>query len=150
MMRWIVGKGLRAPRLMLALAVVAIVAGTLLSRASVDALPEFAPPYVEVQTEALGLSAEEVEQLITVPLEADLLHGVAFLDGSARVRARPVVDRHDLRARDRHLRARQVVAERLTQAHALPNVVQAAADAPAAVVDEPGDDGRRSSSTDSR
>ena len=46
----------------------------------VDVLPEFAPPYVEVQTEALGLSAAEVEQLITAPLEADLLNGVAFLD----------------------------------------------------------------------
>jgi len=41
-----------------------------------DVLPEFTPPYAEIQTEALGLSAEEVEQLITVPLEADLLNGV--------------------------------------------------------------------------
>ena len=48
----------------------------------VDALPEFSPPQVEIQTEALGLSAAEVEQLITVPLEADLLNGVAFLDGT--------------------------------------------------------------------
>jgi Cu/Ag efflux pump CusA len=39
-------------------------------------LPEFSPPYAEIQTEALGLSAEEVEQLITVPLEQDLLNGV--------------------------------------------------------------------------
>ncbi len=70
-----------------------------------DVLPEFTPPYVEVQTEALGLSADEVEQLITVPLEADLLQGVAFLDEihSESVR-RPVVDRDDLRARNRHLR----------------------------------------------
>ena len=45
-----------------------------------DVLPEFGPPTVEVQTEALGLSADEVEQLITVPLEQDLLNGVAFLD----------------------------------------------------------------------
>jgi Cu/Ag efflux pump CusA len=44
--------------------------------APVDTLPEFTPPYVEIQTEALGLSAEEVEQLITVPMEADLLNGV--------------------------------------------------------------------------
>jgi Cu/Ag efflux pump CusA len=48
--------------------------------ARLDVLPEFSPPYAEVQTEALGLSAEEVEQLITVPLEADLLNGVEGID----------------------------------------------------------------------
>ena len=41
-----------------------------LRNAPVDVLPEFTPPYAEIQTEALGLSADEVEQLITVPLEA--------------------------------------------------------------------------------
>ena len=46
----------------------------------VDVLPEFGPPRVEVQTEALGLSAAEVEQLITVPMEQNLLNGVAWLD----------------------------------------------------------------------
>ena len=46
----------------------------------VDVLPEFSPPFVEIQTEALGLSAEEVEQMITVPMEQDLLAGVAWLD----------------------------------------------------------------------
>ena len=40
----------------------------------VDTLPEFGPTTVEVQTEALGLSANEVEQLITVPMEQDLLN----------------------------------------------------------------------------
>jgi Cu/Ag efflux pump CusA len=35
--------------------------------APVDALPEFSPPYAEVQTEALGLSAGEVVQQIFTP-----------------------------------------------------------------------------------
>ncbi|BAS17851.1 protein HelA [Arthrobacter sp. Hiyo8] len=47
---------------------------------AVDAFPEFAPPQVEIQTEALGLSAAEVEQLITSPMEADLLNGVAWVE----------------------------------------------------------------------
>jgi CzcA family heavy metal efflux pump len=34
-----------------------------------DVFPEFAPPLVEIQTEAPGLSTPEVESLITVPLE---------------------------------------------------------------------------------
>ena len=38
----------------------------------VDVFPEFAPPVVEVQTEALGLSAAEVESPITLYL-AELL-----------------------------------------------------------------------------
>jgi Cu/Ag efflux pump CusA len=80
-MRAIVAWSLRYRLLVLGIAAGTMLFGyTQLSRASVDTLPEFGPPYVEVQTEALGLSAEEVEQLITVPLEADLLHGVAFLD----------------------------------------------------------------------
>lgn len=37
--------------------------------APLDVFPEFAPPKVEIQTEALGLSTEEVESLISVPLE---------------------------------------------------------------------------------
>jgi len=49
--------------LVVALAVAMIFVGTTqLRNMPVDALPEFAPPYVEVQTEALGLSASEVEE----------------------------------------------------------------------------------------
>src|SRR3978361_623082 len=44
-----------------------------------DAVPEFSPLTLQVRTEALGLSAAEVESLITVPLEADLLGGVPWL-----------------------------------------------------------------------
>ena len=43
-----------------------------------DVFPEFAPPLVEIQTEAPGLSAEEVESLITVPLE-NAVNGTAWL-----------------------------------------------------------------------
>ncbi len=82
-------------------------------------LPEFAPPTVEVQTEALGLSAEEVEQLITVPLEQDLLNGVAFLD-VIRSESVPGLSKIEIifEPGTDLLRARQVVNERLTQAHA--------------------------------
>ena len=38
----------------------------------VDVFPEFAPPRVEIQTPSLGLSAAEVEALVTVPLEQSL------------------------------------------------------------------------------
>ena len=70
-----------------------------------------------------GLSADEVEQLITVPLEADLLHGVAFLD---EIQSESVAGLSSIvmifEPGTDIFRARQVVAERLTQAHALPNV----------------------------
>lgn len=89
----------------------------------VDVLPEFLPPTIEIQTEALGLSAEEVEALITVPLEANLLNGVAWLESissksitglsSVLLVFEPGTD---------IMRARQMVQERLTQAHALPKV----------------------------
>src|SRR5215203_6106585 len=81
MMRSIIGTSLRFRLLVVAGAALLLAVG--ISRAgsaSVDVLPEFTPPYVEIQTEALGLSAEEVEQLITIPAEADLLNGVEGVD----------------------------------------------------------------------
>src|SRR4029079_11281237 len=89
----------------------------------VDVLPELSPPRVEIQTEALGLSAVEVEQLITVPLEADLLNGVAFLD-ELRSKSMPGLSSIELifEPGTDLLAARQVVQEQMTQAHALPNV----------------------------
>ena len=124
MMRWIVGWALRYRGLVLGLAAVTLLFGALqIPSMPRDVLPEFTPPYVEVQTEALGLSAEEVEQLITVPLEADLLQGVAFLDEihSESVAGLSSIVMFFEQGTD-IFRARQVVAERLTQAHALPHV----------------------------
>jgi Cu/Ag efflux pump CusA len=81
MMRRIVASSLKFRGLIAALAAGLLVFGvTQLRHAEVDELPEFGPTMVEVRTEALGLSATEVEQLITVPLEQDLLNGIAFLD----------------------------------------------------------------------
>jgi CzcA family heavy metal efflux pump len=87
----------------------------------VNALPEFSPTYVELQTEALGLSPEEVEQLITVPLEGDLLNGVPGLE---TIRSQSAAGLSSIvmvfkRGTDL-LQARQLVAERLTLARALP------------------------------
>ena len=96
---------------------------TSLPSMSVDAFPEFAPPQVEIQTEALGLSAAEVEQLITSPMEADLLNGVAWVDA---IRSKSVPGLSSIQMVFKPgtdiLRARQLVSERLTQARALPNV----------------------------
>jgi Cu/Ag efflux pump CusA len=127
MMRALVSTSVRFRLIVLGIAgVLLLVGATQLQSARVDALPEFAPTTVEVQTEALGLSPEEVEELVTVPLEADLLHGVAFLEkiesksltglSSIVMTFEPGTDM---------LKARQVVAERLTQSHALPNVAKA-------------------------
>ena len=81
MMRWIVGSSLKFQFLVVVLAAVVMAVGIVqLGNMPVDVLPEFSPPYVEIQTEALGLSAEEVEQMITVPMEQDLLAGVAWAD----------------------------------------------------------------------
>ena len=58
MIRAIIGASLRFWMLLIAIAVGVLAIGIVqLRNAPVDVLPEFTPPYVEVQTEALGLSA---------------------------------------------------------------------------------------------
>ncbi len=123
-MRGMIGLSAKFKPLVLAIAVVIPVLGLVqLRSAAVDVYPEFMPPSVEIQAEALGLSAAEVEQLITVPLEQDLLNGVPWLD-RIRSRSMPGLSAIDLvfQPGTDILAARQMVQERLTQAHALPNV----------------------------
>src|ERR1700730_15765303 len=64
----------------LVLAAAVIVFGVRAARESpLDVFPDFAPPQVVIQTEAPGLSAEEVEQLVSLPLET-ALNGTANLE----------------------------------------------------------------------
>jgi Cu/Ag efflux pump CusA len=124
MLQGIIESGQRLRLLIVTLAIATMAYGMWqLPQAQKEILPEFGPVYVEVQTEALGLSATEVEDLITVPLEQNLLNGVAWLDdihsqsmtglSSIVLIFEPGTD---------SLKARQMVAERLTQSFALPNV----------------------------
>ncbi len=124
MTEWLIRASIRFRLLVLvAAAVVLALAVGAYRDMSVDVLPEFSPTEVEVQTEALGLSAAEVEQFITVPLESDLLNGVPWLK-SMQSSSMPGVSTVTLlfEPGTDELRARQVVNERITQAKALPNV----------------------------
>jgi Cu/Ag efflux pump CusA len=47
-----------------------LVGGYSLQHMSVDVFPEFAPPQVVIQTEAAGMAPQDVETLITYPLES--------------------------------------------------------------------------------
>lgn len=96
-----------------------------------DVYPEFAPPRVVIQTEAPGLSPEDVEALVTRPIES-ALNGVPDLSTlrSQSAQGLSVVtttfqDRSDI------YRDRQMVTERLTAASAqLPIGVRAPSLAP--------------------
>src|SRR5262245_52527654 len=78
-MKWLISTALRQRVLVLAAAAVLLAGGAYLLRdTAFDVFPEFAPPLVEVQTEAPGLSTEEVETLVTVPIE-NALNGTARL-----------------------------------------------------------------------
>ncbi|MEA2191396.1 MAG: hypothetical protein QOI73_1517 [Solirubrobacteraceae bacterium] len=124
LMRWLIATSLRLRLLVIAAAAVLVTLGVVeLRDVSTDVLPEFTPSYVEIQTEALGLSAEEVEQLITVPLEADLLNGVSGVD-TLRSESIPGLSSIVMvfRPGTDNFEARALVQERLTQAVALPNV----------------------------
>ena len=110
----------------------------------VDALPEFAPPMIEVQTEALGLSAPEVEEPGDAqPRGAPERHTVA--EGHPlHHRAGPVVDPPHLRAGNRR-------PARAPARPGAPGAVvrdperrQAARHHPAALDDQSRDDGRAS------
>lgn len=123
MLNWIVASSLRQRLLVCAFAV-ALVALALVQvrRMPVDVFPEFAPPVVEVQTEAIGLSADEVESMITYSLE-ELLSGVPWIEST---RSRSVTGLSSVllifkRGTDIY-KARQMVQERLALAYTLPNV----------------------------
>jgi len=116
MLRWVVGSSLKFRYLVVAIAAALMFFGVQqLRHTSVDVFPEFAPPKVEVQTPALGLSANQVEQLVTIPLE-QTLNGVPGLDDirSKSVESLSSVEMIFKPGTDL-LTARQHVAERIAQ-----------------------------------
>src|SRR5256886_17492697 len=125
MFRWMIASSLQFRLVMLGIAAALIAFGTeRLYRMPVDVFPEFAAPVVEVQTEAAGLSAEEVESLITLNLE-ELLSGVPWLDS---IRSQSVTGLSSIvltfkRGTD-IMETPQMMQERLTLAYTLANVAQ--------------------------
>jgi CzcA family heavy metal efflux pump len=86
------------------------------AHAKFDVYPEFAPPQVVVQTEAPGLSAEEVEELVTRPVE-NAVNGTPNLESmrSQSIQGLSVItilfdEKTDV------FRARQMIGERLAEA----------------------------------
>ncbi len=80
MMRHVVGWSLHFRYIVVGIAAAMMFFGLgQVSAMPVDVFPEFAPPRVEVQTACLGLSAAEVESLVTIPIE-ETLNGVPRLE----------------------------------------------------------------------
>ncbi|MBX8846737.1 heavy metal efflux pump, CzcA family [Sphingomonas sp. OV641] len=102
--------------LVLALAALLVVLGVRAGRdVPLDVFPEFAPPMVEIQTEAPGLSTEEVESLVTVPIET----AVNGVPGLMTLRSKSVLGLSSVQILFERgsdvIRARQMVGERIAQ-----------------------------------
>jgi Cu/Ag efflux pump CusA len=122
MTRWMVSSSLKFKVLVLAVAVALMALGIYQLRSMpVETFPEFMPTRVEVQTEALGLSAEEVEQLLTNPLEQEFFNGIPWL-AELRSSSLPGLSSIEMifEPGTDLIKARQVVQERLTMVPALP------------------------------
>jgi len=124
MLAGLAGASVRFRFLLVALASGLMIIGVArLPRMPVDVLPETSPVVVELQTEAQGLSAEEVESLVTVPLEKALLEGVM---GVVNVTSDSIPGLSSIVLQfapgTNLYQARQLVQERLSGAFVLPNV----------------------------
>ncbi len=119
MFHWIIGTSLKYRFIVVAVAVLMVVLGARAFRdMPVDVFPEFAPPLVEIQTEGIGMSTAEVEELITIPLE-DALRGTPELDV---IRSKTVMSLSSIvmifKRGTELVRARQLVQERVQLASA--------------------------------
>lgn len=115
-MKWLVATSLRLRVVVVVLMGLLLIIGTnIIKNASFDVFPEFAPPYVEIQVEAPGLSTSEVESLIAVPIE-NALNGTPY---SKRLRSKSVLGLAsivvDFKKGTSVIEARQLVQERLTR-----------------------------------
>ena len=116
-MNWLISSALRIRFIIVAAALVLLtVGGGIVRDTPIDVFPEFAPPRVEIQTEVPGLSADEVEALVTVPLES-ALNGSPWL---VTMRSKSVLGLSSITLFFQDgidiMQARQVVQERVTLA----------------------------------
>lgn len=117
MLASLIRRALRHPRLVAAAAFLFLVYGlALLPSEKLDVLPDVSPAHASAETEAPGMVAEQVEQLVTRPMENALIGapGVARVHSSSiqglsvvTLQFQPGVDPD---------RARQAIAERLSEA----------------------------------
>ncbi|KPF54586.1 acriflavine resistance protein B [Novosphingobium sp. AAP1] len=117
MLSALVRQSLRHPWLVLLGAVVLLALGvTTLRSAAYDVFPEFVPPQASVQTEAPGLSPQQVEMLVTRPLEA-VINGANGVETvrSQSIQGLSVIDITFREGNDAY-RARQQVSEALADA----------------------------------
>ncbi len=127
MLSWLISSSVRGRVIVIALCGLLVAYGFHTIRtAPLDVFPEFAPPKIEIQTEAPGLSTDEVENLISVPLE-NALNGTP---GLTTLRSKSVLGLSSVvllfeDGTDIH-KARQFVQERVAvEAVRLPTVARA-------------------------
>ena len=114
MLNWIVQHALRFRAVVLTLACMLIGYGIYVSmHAKLDVFPEFVTPQVVVQTESPGLAAEQVEAIVTRPVES-ALSGVSDLENvrSESIQGLSVVTAVFKEGTD-IFKARQMLAEKL-------------------------------------
>ncbi len=125
MLRSLVQASLRFRFVVVLAALALIVVGVYsIQHTPLDVFPEFAPPRVEVQTEAPGMSSESVESLVTIPLE-NAVNGVPQMTVLRSKSVQGLSSVVMLFDRDTDLfKVRQMVAERVAEVkHQLPQQV---------------------------
>jgi len=125
-MKWLVSISLRMRVIVVALMFLLLIVGFFVVKDTpMDVFPEFAPPYVEIQTEAPGLSTADVEALVTIPIE-NALNGTPLMQD---IRSKSVLGLSSVRLHFEKgidiMEARQHVQERLGRvANTLPTVAK--------------------------